>query len=224
MAEEEYKDDVDGSKRSQESNNHNGVRGDTEKQDGMPAYDDATRERMSKYNKGDPFGDESNAEVKYRTMAWWQAGITMIAETISLGILSLPSVLATIGLAGGLVLIIGLGLVATYTGYTLGQFKLRYPHVHNMADAGEVLFTPLGLGWLGREVFGTAQIIFLIFLMGSHVLTFEIAFNVMTGHATCTIVWGVVGLIILFLFTLPRTLKNVSYLCISCELSMTVVA
>ena len=46
----------------------------------------------------DPFGDESHSEVKYRTMHWWQAGMIMVAETISLGILSLPSVLAAIGL------------------------------------------------------------------------------------------------------------------------------
>ena len=48
--------------------------------------------------KDDPFGDESDSEVKYRTMHWWQAGMIMIAETISLGILSLPSVLAAIGM------------------------------------------------------------------------------------------------------------------------------
>jgi amino acid permease len=41
----------------------------------------------------------------------------MIAETISLGILSLPSVLARIGLVPGLILIVGLGIVATYTGW-----------------------------------------------------------------------------------------------------------
>ena len=53
----------------------------------------------------------------------------MIAETISLGILSLPSVLAAIGFAPGIILIISLGLVATYTGYVLGQYKAAYPHV-----------------------------------------------------------------------------------------------
>lgn len=53
--------------------------------------------------------------------------------------------------------------------------------------------------------------------MGSHVLTFTIAFNTMTGHATCTIVWGVIGTVVLFLFTLPRTLKNVSYFSVVCE-------
>jgi amino acid permease len=53
----------------------------------------------------------------------------MIAETISLGILSLPSVLATVGLVPGFLLIFGLGVIATYSGYVIGQFKERYPWV-----------------------------------------------------------------------------------------------
>jgi hypothetical protein len=53
----------------------------------------------------------------------------MIAETISLGILSLPSVLATVGLVPGFLLILGLGIIATYSGYVIGQFKERYPWV-----------------------------------------------------------------------------------------------
>lgn len=159
--------------------------------------------------KEDPFGDETNAEVKYRTMEWWQAGMIMIAETISLGILSLPSVLAAIGMAPGIILIAGLGIIATYTGYVLGQFKLRYPHVHNMADAGEIV-----LGPIGREIFGGAQILFLVFVMGSHILTFSIMLNTVSMHGTCTIVFGVVGLIISLICTLPRTLLNVSYLAI----------
>lgn len=124
-------------KPSHESPRDDGLRGkDPEKQDMARGYDSAHHGRQTSIHKEDPFGDESNAEVKYRTLAWWQAGITMIAETISLGILSLPSVLATVGIVGGLITLIGLGLIATYTGYVLGQFKLAYPHVHNMADAG----------------------------------------------------------------------------------------
>ena len=135
----------------------------------------------------DPFGDESEAEVKYKTLSWWKCGIIMIAETIALGILSLPSALATLGLVPGVVLIIDLGLLATYTGYTFGQFKLAYPHVHNMADAGEVIAGPIG-----REIFGIAQMIFLIFLMGCHVLTFSIMMNTLTEHGTCTIVFTII--------------------------------
>lgn len=66
----------------------------------------------------------------------------------------------------------GLGAIATATGYVLGQFKLRHPQVHNMADAGEVLFGPFG-----RELLGTAQIVFLVFSAGSHALTGTIAFD-----------------------------------------------
>ena len=46
----------------------------------------------------DPFGDEEFAEIKYRTLQWWQCGMIMIAETVSLGILSLPSAVAVLGL------------------------------------------------------------------------------------------------------------------------------
>lgn len=190
-----------------------------EKRNGALAYDEDTEERMRQFRKGDPFGDETNAEVKYRTMTWWQAGIVMIAETIALGILSLPSVLATVGMPAGIVLILGLGIIATYTGYVLGKFKLAYPHVHNMADAGEILFMPLGRvpSVIAREIFGAAQIIFYIMLMGSHVLTWSIAFDTMTGHAVCSIVWSVIGMIVMFLFTLPRTLRKVSYLSFACK-------
>lgn len=77
----------------------------------------------------------------------------MIAETVSLGILSLPSVLAAIGMVPGVILLAALGAAATYTGYVYGQFKQAYPHVANMADAGEVL-----MGAFGREFIGTAQV------------------------------------------------------------------
>ena len=136
----------------------------------------------------------------------------MIAETVSLGILSLPSVLAAIGFAPGMILIAGLGAVATYTGYTLGQFKLRYPWVHNLADVGEILCDPLGFPRVGRELFGAAQILFLVFVMGSHILTFSIMLNTVTEHGACTIVFGFVGMIVSVLCTLPRKLGDVSYM------------
>ncbi|KAI4198645.1 MAG: hypothetical protein LQ350_005117 [Teloschistes chrysophthalmus] len=128
----------------------------------------------------EPLGDETNSDVKYRTMAWC-----------------------------GIILILGLGALATYTGYVIGQFKLAYPRVHNMADAGEIL-----LGPIGREVFGIAQMLFIVFIMGSHILTFTIMMNTITGHATCSIVFGIVGLIISLICTLPRTLHNVSHMAI----------
>ncbi|KAL9109323.1 MAG: hypothetical protein Q9227_006078 [Pyrenula ochraceoflavens] len=181
--------------------------------------------RAAGYETKDPFqgGDEvegDEEEINYRTLEWWQAGMIMIAETISLGILSLPSVLATVGMAPGIILILGLGVLATYSGYILGQFRLQYPWVHSFGDAGEIIFKPLGLPTFGKELFGWAQTIFQIFSMASHILTWTICFNTVTGSATCTMVWGVIALIVFWLFDLPRTLKKVSYLSISSFISI----
>lgn len=47
---------------------------------------------------GDAFGNEDHAEIKYKTLKWWQCGLLMICESVSLGVLSLPSAMATLGL------------------------------------------------------------------------------------------------------------------------------
>ena len=77
----------------------------------------------------------------------------------------------------------------------------------SMADAGEVL-----MGRFGREFLGVAQVLFIIFFMASHLVTFSVALNVLSDHGTCTIVFGVVGLVVSLICSLPRTLNNVSWL------------
>lgn len=84
-----------------------------------------------------------------------------------------------------------------------------------MADAGEVM-----LGAVGREVFGAAQIMFLVFVMGSHILTFAIMLNTVSNHGTCSIVFGVVGLLVSLVCTMPRTLHKVSYMSIASFISI----
>lgn len=73
-----------------------------------------------------------------------------------------------------------------------------------MADAGGTIW-----GSIGREIVGIAQPLLLVFFMSSHILTFSILLNVITGHTTCSIIFGVVGLVITFLMTLPRTGESV---------------
>ncbi|KAJ5732782.1 hypothetical protein N7493_004263 [Penicillium malachiteum] len=152
----------------------------------------------------EPFGNEETAEVKYRTMKWWHCGMLMIAENVSVGILSLPSAVATLGMVPAAIMILFISALSWYTGYEIGQFKLRHPHIHSMGDAGEIL-----MGRFGRELLGIGQLLLLIFLMASNILMFNILMNVLTNHGTCTLVFGVVGLIICFLGALPRTMDKV---------------
>ncbi|KAJ5982828.1 hypothetical protein N7481_004927 [Penicillium waksmanii] len=197
--------------------------------------DDMKKGEPANTADADPFGDEETAEIKYRTMKWWYlcnvacvryqfrkrplnlvlSSEVMIAENISLGILSLPSAVATLGMAPAAILITFLSGLSWYTGYVIGQFKLRYPQVHSMGDAGEIL-----LGRTGREILGMGQLLFLIFLMASHILTFSILMNTLTDHGACTIVFAVVGLIISFIGTIPRTMEKVYWMSITSFISI----
>ncbi|KAK7532297.1 amino acid transporter [Phyllosticta citribraziliensis] len=165
-----------------------------------------------------PFGHEDeNAEMKYQTMSWWQVGLLMVAENISLGVLSLPNAVATIGLVPGIILTIFFGLMAMYCGYVVGQFFNKYPSTHTFADAAYLMGGPIA-----REIMGVAQVLIIIFIMGAHVLSFSIALNVLTGHGTCTIVFGFVGFAVCLALALKRQLEKVSYLSIASCLSVVV--
>ncbi|KAJ5871268.1 uncharacterized protein N7529_003621 [Penicillium soppii] len=175
--------------------------------DGKEVIDGPYEKDMEKpldASKLEPFGNEETAEVKYRTMKWWHCGMLMIAENVSVGILSLPSAVATLGMVPAAIMILFISALSWYTGYVIGQFKLRHPEIHSMGDAGELLMGPFG-----RELLGLGQLLLLIFLMASNILMFNILMNVLTDHGTCTLVFGVVGLIICFLGALPRTMDKV---------------
>lgn len=190
------------------------------------------------------------ALIDFKTLSWWyvptpfifqpqpplthsrKGGIVLIAETVSLGILSLPSVVATLGLAPGIVLILVMSFLSTYSGLMLGEFQKEYPFVENFGDAVEVVGRSLGsIGLFGynitvarifQEVFGWAQALFQVFVMGAHLLTWTICLNALTGHAACTIVWAVVGLAVFWVLNLPRTLRHTSWMSMASCISITV--
>ncbi|GAB1209483.1 hypothetical protein APSETT445_008262 [Aspergillus pseudonomiae] len=84
-----------------------------------------------------------------------------------------------------------------------------------LADAGEIL-----LGRFGRELFGLGQFLFCIFVMGSHILTFRVMMNTITEHATCSIVFSVVGMLISMILSIPRTMKGMTWVSFASFLSI----
>ncbi|KAH9843113.1 transmembrane amino acid transporter protein-domain-containing protein [Rhodofomes roseus] len=194
---------------------HDGVPNGTGAYEKHGLTEQTNKESAVKADEFDVYGDDASADIKYRTMVWWKAAALMLAETVSLGILSIPSVFQSLGMVAGCILVISLGGIATVTGYMIGAFKLRYPHVHNMADAGMILAGPIG-----REVLGAAQVIFMVFLCGSHVLTGMIAFDTITAGASCSVLWAGISAIICLVLTIPRTLDGISYLSVASFISI----
>ncbi|KAK4930364.1 hypothetical protein LTR49_003105 [Elasticomyces elasticus] len=151
-------------------------------------------------------------KIVYNTLGWVKAAMIMIAETISLGILSLPSAIAAMGLVPGIILIVALGLMATYTGFVVWQFKMKHPSMCSLAHGMELAF-----GRPGRWVAEIIQDLMLLFVMAAHIVIFSTAFNSLTDHATCTTVFMAIGTFVSFLVSLPRTMKGNAVFSIFCE-------
>jgi hypothetical protein len=145
---------------------------------------------------------------KFNRLGWKQLTVCLIVEAIALGSLSIPSAFATLGMVAGVIMTVGLGLVAIYTSHVVGQVKLRYPHVTHYSDAVELIW-----GRFGKELTGVMFALFLILLVGSHALTGTIAFiNIVSNYATCALVWGVVSMVILLVLALPPTFHDFAIL------------
>lgn len=117
--------------------------------------------------------------------------------------------------ARGIFLIIVLGIIAGYTGAVIGEFKIKFPQVHSMADAGRMI------GGKPLEIlFGLGQNVVLLFIAAAHINTFTIMMNVLTEHSTCSVVFSVIALVVCALCTFPRTLKAMSFLSCACRLPL----
>lgn len=147
-------------------------------------------------------------EQKFHKLGWKRLTVCLIVEAIALGSLSVPSAFATVGMVGGVILCVGLGLVAIYTSYVVGQVKMRYPAIMHYSDAVQLIW-----GRFGYELTGAMFAIFLVLLVGSHTLTGTIAFiNIVDNYGICALVWSIVSAILLFCLALPPTFAEFAIL------------
>lgn len=163
----------------------------------------------------DGFGDMSDREKqiyqggvqKFNQLGWKQLTIVLIVEAVALGTLSIPSTFATLGMVAGVICCIGIGLIAVYTSYIIGQVKVKFPHISNYPDAGRLMF-----GRIGYEVIYLMLCLELLLSAGSHCLTGTIAFVNITNSGICTLVFGVVSMIILLIFAIPPSFSEMAIL------------
>ncbi|KAL4803387.1 transmembrane amino acid transporter protein-domain-containing protein [Aspergillus unguis] len=144
---------------------------------------------------------------KFNRLGWKRLTIVLIVEAIALGSLSLPSTFATLGMVAGVICTVGIGILAMYTSYVVGQVKLKFPLVHHYPDAGRLLF-----GRIGYEIINFMLIFQLLFLTGSHTLTGAIAWINITQSDICSVIFAVVSAIILFLLAVPPSFTEMAIL------------
>lgn len=182
--------------------------------DSRPVYNSS---RPARYDDQDVFGHEEGHDIKYKTLAWPMVAVLMIAEIVSNGMLSLPSSLAVVGIVPGLILIVFLGVFATYTSWLLVKFKMQHPEVHTMGDAGYILFGPIG-----REVLAFGTVVFAIFATGGQLLAGQLALASLSDNKLCLMLYTGIFAIPTLICSFPRTLDGLSWLSIPSVLSIMV--
>lgn len=73
----------------------------------------------------------------------------MMKTQIGLGVLSIPSAYDTLGLIPGLICMLTIAVITTWSDYMIGVFKLNHREVYSIADAGGLMFGRAGRTFLG---------------------------------------------------------------------------
>ncbi|KAI6807707.1 hypothetical protein KC342_g18751 [Hortaea werneckii] len=111
---------------------------------------DSASPRNPSHAEGTVIETQAQETVHYATMSWWH---TALAETISLGILSLPGALATLGCIPGILLLLTLGLLSWYTGTIIYEIKIQhFSSIHSYADIFSLWLGKRAGRWFGEVV------------------------------------------------------------------------
>ncbi|SCZ96028.1 BZ3500_MvSof-1268-A1-R1_Chr8-1g09955 [Microbotryum saponariae] len=119
----------------------------------------------------------------------------------------LPRVFSKVGLVPGVLMLIFVSAMTTWSAYVVGTFKLRHPEVHSIADAGYILG-----GHIGQEVLGVVYTFYMLSVCAGGLLGFSTALNAVSNHSACTVWFVLVSAVITYIFAIIRTIGKLSFL------------
>lgn len=131
----------------------------------------------------------------------------MMKTQIGLGVLSIPSVFDTLGMIPGIIVLLAIAIITTWSDYVVGVFKLNHPEVYGIDDVGKMIF-----GKPGQIIFGGAFVLYWVFVAGSGMLSLSIALNALSTHGACTAIFVAVAAISGWLLASIQTLDRVSWI------------
>ncbi|KAI7771513.1 hypothetical protein LZL87_010953 [Fusarium oxysporum] len=153
------------------------------------------------------FGEISDEGPDYRSVGLIGTAGLMMKTQIGLGVLSIPATFNALGMIPGIICLLAVAVITTWSNWIVGLFKLRHRHVYAIDDAGEMMF-----GVVGKEFFGFAMWIYWVFVSGAGMLSLSIGLNAVSSHGACTAVFVAVAAVLGFGLSSIRTLARMSWL------------
>ncbi|KAK4890654.1 hypothetical protein LTR27_010693 [Elasticomyces elasticus] len=145
--------------------------------------------------------------VDFRTVSWQRAAIIFLKIQFAMSILSVPGSMAVLGAVGGALSIVGWDALNTYTAVVLGDFRNRHPECHTLADMCARLW-----GRAGRELVGAQLLIGQVLITAGGIVSVSTAFNALSDHGACTVVFSFVAAALITLFSSVRTFSRLGWL------------
>ncbi|KIW45217.1 uncharacterized protein PV06_03619 [Exophiala oligosperma] len=136
------------------------------------------------------FGIITDEGPNYRNVGWLGTVALMMKTQIGLGVLSIPAVFDVLGLIPGVICLLVIAGITTWSDYMVGMFKLRHREIYSIDDAGALMF-----GQIGRYILGAAFVLYWVFVAGSGMLGISIGLNAVSTHGACTAVFVAVAAI-----------------------------
>ena len=145
--------------------------------------------------------------VSFRTVSWPQASMIFCKILCSTGIMSIPSAFSSVGAVGGALIVVGFGILNTYSAYITGTFKQNHPSTHGIADMAGVVGGPIM-----QEIAYFLFILAFILGMGSGLVGASTALNTFSGHGACTVWWTLIATVVTILCASIRKLHKIGWL------------
>ncbi|KAL3475833.1 transmembrane amino acid transporter protein-domain-containing protein [Aspergillus californicus] len=150
---------------------------------------------------------KTSSGVNFRKVTLLSATVIFTKILFATGVLSLPSALYSLGAVGGSISIIAWGLFNTYSFVILGNFRMKHPHCHSIADMAEVAG-----GVVAKEITGLLFIIAYVLVTGSGIIGVSTALNALSHHGACTVWWSFLGTVVIVATSSIRKLEHVGWL------------
>ncbi|CAI7652273.1 unnamed protein product [Penicillium manginii] len=155
----------------------------------------------------DVFGEITDDGPNFRNVGFTGTVILMMKTQIGLGVLAIPSALDVLGMVPGIICLLTIACITTWSGYIIGDFKINHPGVYSIDDAGGIMF-----GLPGRVVLSVGFCLYYIFNSGSAILSLSIGLNAVSTHVTCTAAFVAIAAIFGCAFSSIRTLGKITWL------------
>ncbi|KAJ4248418.1 hypothetical protein NW762_012755 [Fusarium torreyae] len=135
---------------------------------------------------------EENREVfdasEFRALGWVKTTIILMKLCFATGVLTIPSAFSVVGYGPGIILLVCWGSLTTYYAYIMYAFRMKYPGVHNIADAAAVVGGPIA-----REIAGALFLLTWVLSSGSGFIGLAQGFKTLADGKVCTVVWTMVA-------------------------------